>query len=91
MRTFLSHLAQEEQYYTIKGYSEDHAKYADIHHLDGMVNWHSDGIEYKSPEWIRLEHAVDLVERGQQGDKEEAIKLFAELFGERNVFVKNKE
>ncbi len=92
MRSFLNRVAgeEEEQYYTIKGYSEDHSRYADIHNLDGLVNWHSDGIEYNSPEWRILEHAVDLAKRGEPGDKKAAIKLFQGIFGERNVFVKDE-
>jgi len=80
----------EENYYTIKGYSSNHTMYADIRNLDGLVNWHSDGIEYKSIEWRRLKHAADLVERGEKGDKEDAIKMFQEIFGERQVFIKEE-
>ncbi len=90
MQGFLSRQGEEETYYTIKGYSDDHKVYADIHNLDGMVNFHSDGIEYRSHEWQILEHAVDLVERGEPGDKEAAIKLFQGIFGERNVFIKDE-
>jgi len=90
MRNFLERQDTDDQYYTIKGYSDDHKRYADIRNLDGLVNWHSDGIEYDSPEWRTLQHAVALAERGKSGDKEEAIKLFANLFGERNVFLKDE-
>ncbi len=90
MRSFLQRLEAEENYYTIKGYSDDHAKYADIHNMDGLVNYHEDGFEYKSHDYQVLVHAVDLVERGKPGDKEEAVKLFQSLFGERNVFVKDE-
>ena len=90
MRNFLERMNSEEQYYTIKGYSDDHKVFAYIHNMDGDASWHSEGIEYRSLEWQALEHAVDLVERGEPGDKEEAIKLFAGIFGERNVFVKDE-
>ena len=66
------------------------AKWATIRNDNGDVAWHSDGFEYRSREWQILEHAVDLVERGTAGDKEEAVELFRQLFGERNVFVKDE-
>lgn len=92
MRSFLKRASaeEEEQYYTIKGYSDDHKVFAYIHNMDGTVNWNSEGIEYRSLEWQALEHAYDLVERGEPGDKEAAIKLFQGIFGERNVFVKDE-
>jgi hypothetical protein len=92
MRQFLKRIAgeEEEQYYTIKGYSDDHKVFAYIHNMDGMVNFNSEGIEYRSLEWQAFEHANDLVERSEPGDKEEAIKLFQSIFGERNVFVKDE-
>lgn len=91
MRAYLTRLSSEEQYYTIKGYSNDHKRYADLHCMDGDVNWHTRGIEYDTEEWRILEHAVDVAQRGDPGDKEEAVKLFQQLFGERNVFLKNLE
>jgi hypothetical protein len=80
-----------EQYYTIKGYSDDHQRYADIRNMDGYVIEHSVGFDDDSNnDWRVLEHAKDLVERSQPGDKEEAIKLFQGIFGEKNVFVKDE-
>ncbi len=80
----------EEEYYTIKAYSDDHQRYADIRYMDGFVSEHSTGFDDSNNDWRILEHARDLVERNQLGDKEEAIKLFQALFGERNVFVKDE-
>ena len=82
---------QEEPYYTIKGYSDDHTRYADVHNMGGDVSTHDKGIEWKSTDWYILDHAKDLVERAQPGDKEEAVKLFQSVFGERNVFLKEDE
>ena len=90
MRQFLRSQGEEEQYYTIKGYSDDHKVFAYIHNMDGVVNFNSEGIEYRSLHWQALEHANDLVERSEPGDKEEAIKLFQGIFGEHNVFIKDE-
>jgi hypothetical protein len=56
-----------------------------------MVTWNQSGIEYNSPDWKRLEHAVDLAERGQPGDKEQICLLLAEIFGKEHVFLKEDE
>ena len=91
IRQWLNRLDREnERYYTIKGWDTDHKQDAYIHNLDGSVSFNSHGIEWQSREWNLLEHAVDLVERSESGDKEAAIKLFHDLFGESNVFVKNE-
>ncbi len=90
IRQYLARGASEEQYYTIKGYGADHKTRAYIHNMDGHVTWDQDGIEYKTEDWERLEHAVDLIERSNPGDKDEAITLFQAIFGERNVFVKDE-
>jgi len=78
-----------EEYYTIKGYSTDHKKYADIRNMDGFVSEHMIGFRDEDEnELLILEHAKDLIERSNSGDKEEAIALFKSIFGERNVFLK---
>jgi len=92
IRQFLKRVAEPEEYYTIKGYSDDHQRYADIVNMDGYVMEHSSGFDDDSTnDWRILEHARDLVERNQEGDKEAVIKLFQGIFGERNVFVKEDE
>jgi len=90
MRAFLARLAEKEQYYTLKGYDDTHQRMAYIQNMDGTVIWNAHGIDFDSEAWHILEHAVDLVERAEPGDKEAAIQLFQTLFGERNVFVKEE-
>jgi hypothetical protein len=90
MRGFLARLANEEEYYTVKAYSDDHQRYATIHFMDGFVSEHSVGFTDDNNDWRVIEHAKDLVERNRPGDKEAAIKLFQDIFGESNVFVKDE-
>src|SRR5258708_14641311 len=47
IRQFLGRIAGEE-YYTIKGYSQDHTQDAYIHNMDGHVTWDSRSEEHTS-------------------------------------------
>ena len=48
MERFVEQQGEEEVYYAVRAYSDDHLKYAYIRNIDGMVTWGSDGIEFNT-------------------------------------------
>lgn len=91
------YVVEQERYesLTIRGYSDDHTKQAEItHHFFNEEVYHRiRGFTGEAEErFIQMfDHATDLMNRREPGDKEQAIALFHQIFGEHNVFVIVKE